>query len=93
MCRAACPPTRSWKSTTEASDTPATTSDVAVTRTSYPYRANIRRETPATSATRSDDGSTRHSSVSGSSDRSRANPSTSSGVYVDPPPMTVSFIP
>ena len=48
---------------------------------------------PPTSSSRSAAGSTRTSSSTGRVSRSRANPSTSSGVYVDPPPTTASFMP
>src|SRR5437763_13424110 len=47
---------------------------------------------PATTSSRSPAGSARTSSWTGSRSRSRAMPSTSSGVYVDPPPTTVTFM-
>ncbi len=36
LIRAACPPTRSWMSTTDAPDSPVSTSDVQVTRPGWP---------------------------------------------------------
>ena len=48
------------------------------------------RRTPPTSSSRSAAGSTRTSSSTGSASRSRAKPSISSGVYVEPPPTTAT---
>lgn len=91
--RAACPPTLSWNSTTCAPATPSSTEEVASTRAGCPACASIRRDTPATSSRRAASGSIRAISVTGSSSRNRAKPSTSSGVYVEPPPTTASFNP
>ncbi len=92
-CRAAWPPTRSCSSTAPAPSTPSSSTVVVRITPGWPYRAKIRRENPPTSSRRRSSGSTSASSVTGSVSRSRAMPSTSSGVYVDPPPTTQSFIP
>src|SRR3954447_15709696 len=51
----------------------------------------MRRATPPTTSRRSSLGSSRTSSSTGSRSASRTSPDTSSGVYVDPPPTTVTF--
>lgn len=79
-CRAACPPMRSWNMTASASLTPATTSSVTWIVPGWPACANIRLATPPTSSRRTGSGSTSQSSSMGSWSRSRAKPSTSSGV-------------
>lgn len=91
--RAACPPTRSWSSTASAPATPASRSEVVTIRPGWPCLAKIRRASPPTSSSRCASGSISASSSTGRLSRSRANPSISSGVYVDPPPTTASFIP
>ena len=60
-------------------------------RPGWPWWAKMRRARPPTSSRRSSAGSMRTSSSTGRSSRNRANPSMSSGVYVEPPPMTASF--
>lgn len=89
--RAAWPPTRSCSRTACAPATPSSTEVVATTVAGCPARASIRRAMPDTRSSRWVSGSTSAISVSGSSSRSRANPSISSGVYVEPPPTTASF--
>jgi hypothetical protein len=80
---------RSWKRTASVPSMPASGSAVVVIFAGLPWRARMRRANGAMTASRSGSGSTRAISVTGSPNR--ANPSTSSGVYVDPPPTTVIF--
>jgi hypothetical protein len=77
--------------TTSASLAPASRSVVQHTWPGWPYRRKIRRENAPTISSRSAAGSMR--TTSDTIEPSRANPSTSSGVYVEPPPTTATFIP
>ena len=91
--RAAWPPTRSWTTTKSAPSSAAERSRVAVTRPDHPCLARIRPASPATISSRSASTSRRTSSSTGRRAERAANPSTSSGVYVLPPPTTAIFRP
>ena len=71
---------------------PASRSVEVVTVAGWPIRSRIRRPNAPTSSSRSWSGSTRTSSSTGRTSRIRAKPSMSSGVYVEPPPTTASFM-
>src|SRR4051794_215320 len=89
LIRAFWPPTRSCRTATSASVTPASRSVVHVTLPGWPYRPKMRAAKAPTISSRSAAGSIRTSSSTDRPEsRSRANPSANSGVYVDPPPMT-----
>lgn len=78
--RAAWPPMRSCSSTASAPSIPASRSSVQEIVPGWPCLAKIRRARPPTLSSRSLAGSIRTSSSSGSTSRSRAKPSMSSGV-------------
>src|SRR3954463_4447469 len=90
--RAALPPTRSWGSTASESVTPASMSVVVTTWAGWSARSSMRRLMAPTTSSRSPAGSARTRVSTGRTSRRRARPSTSSGVYVDAPPTTVTFI-
>src|SRR5262245_2438190 len=93
LARACCPPTRICTRTALAPSAPMARSGVQTTRAGWPWRSRIRLARPPTTRSRSAFGSTRtSSSTAGSPGVRRAMPSTSSGVYVDAPPTTVSLI-
>ena len=91
--RAAWPPTRSWRRTNEASVTAASRSSVTVSVPRKPWRSSMRAAISPTTVRRSRSMSCRTSSSTGTRSRSRERPETSSGVYVEPPPITASFNP
>ncbi len=90
--RASWPPTRSWTSTASAPSRAADRSAVRVSRPAQPPWSRMRRANAPTTSSRSALGSSSTSSETGRSAVRRAMPDTSSGVYVEPPPTTTTFI-
>ena len=88
--RAAWPPTRIWSSTKSAPSTARSRSPVMVSSPANALRSSIRRASPPTTSQPLGVDVVQHELVDA---QRRRGPDTSSGVYVEPPPMTATFTP
>ena len=89
--RAAWPPTRIWISTASAPSTASSRRVVSVSAQRMAGAVEHPRRQAADDRSRSSARSWSARSSTGSSSRRRTRPSITSGVYVEPPPMTASF--